>query len=266
MNIRTIGCLLAGWLVSGAAVAQAGFQVEPPKLYFDEESGKLSPVRIKLTNPTKVRMVIRASCADWRRDSVGEKQFYAPGKLPHSCCPYLRVQPETVELLPGGEQTMLVSLNPDRPVPTQLHNGMLMLTQINEREIAEAQGITSGFIFKVQLGVHIYHTPLNAKLKTIGIDTVAMSSGTGERRVRVRVNNTGNRQLESQMRVELTNLKTAQELKLETVSVNSMPGERIWVNAPLPAKLPSGRYLVITIIDSGPDVPLQVAELETDLR
>jgi hypothetical protein len=67
------------------------------------------------------------------------------------------------------------------------------------------------------------------------------------------------------MRVELTNLKTAEEVKLESIPVNSMPGERIWVNAPLPAKLPAGRYLVITIIDSGPDVPLQVAELETDV-
>ncbi|MEZ0607985.1 hypothetical protein ACAW74_05695 [Fibrella sp. WM1] len=265
MKYASTFCLLL-CLLAGQLKAQSGFQVEPPKLYFDEQNGKLTPMRIKLTNPTKVRMVIRASCADWRRDSLGEKQFFAAGKLPNSCCPYLNVQPETVELLPGGEQTMLVSLNPDKPLPAQLHNGMLMLSQINEREIAEAQGVKSGFIFKVQLGVHLYHTPRNVTQKMIAIDTVAFAKTNADRLVRVRVNNTGSLQLESQMRVELTNLKTAEEVKLEPITVNSMPGERIWVRAALPAKLPAGRYLVITIIDSGPDVPLQVAELETEMQ
>jgi P pilus assembly chaperone PapD len=266
MKYIGVGGLLLMWLLSGVAMAQAGFQVEPPKLYFDEQTGKLTPIRIKLTNPTKVRMVIRASCADWRRDSLGEKQFFPPGKLPTSCCPYLRVQPETVELAPGGEQTMLVSLSPDQPVSTQLHNGMLMLTQINEREIAEAQGIKSGFIFKVQLGVHLYHTPRNVTLRTIGIDTVAVGKTGDGQQIRVRVNNTGALQLESHMRIELTNLKTAEEVKLDPVTVNSMPGERIWVKTPLPKAISAGRYLIITIIDSGPDVPLQVAELEADIR
>lgn len=263
--MKTIFILLL-MLLPSLVLAQAGFQVEPPKLYFEEQNGRLAPVRIKLTNPSTVRMVIRASCADWRRDSLGEKQFYPPGKLPNSCCPYLHVQPETVELQPGGEQTMVVSLNPDRPVSDRLHNGMLLLTQINEREIAQAQGVKSGFIFKVQLGVHLYHTPRNVTQRQMTIDTVSVGQTPEDRHLRVRVGNTGQLHLESQLRLELTNLQTAEETKLEPITVNTMPGERIWVRTPLPPKLPKGRYLVISIVDSGPDVPLQVAELETDLR
>ena len=81
----------------------------------------------------------------------------------------------------------------------------------------------------------------------------------------VRVNNTGKLNAESQLRVEITNLVTSEEIKLPAVPVNSLPGERIWVNAELPEKLPQGRYLIIAIVDSGSDVPLQVAELETDV-
>lgn len=247
------------------AVGQTGFQVEPPKLTFEEQNGKLAPVRVKITNTSSVRMVIRASCADWRRDSLGDKQFFPAGTLPTSCCPYLRVQPETVEMAPGSQQEVLVTLAPDRPLSQELHHGMLMLTQINERELSAAQGVQVGFIMRVQIGVHLYHMPKAGLPKTMSIDTLSVGSSPENRRVSVRVNNTGKVNVESQLRVEVTNLVTSEEIKLPTIPVNSLPGERIWVNAALPDKLAKGRYLIIAIIDSGSEVPLQVAELETDM-
>lgn len=45
-----------------------------------------------------------------------------------------------------------------------------------------------------------------------------------------------------------------------------MPAEKIWLKAGLPANLPGGRYLVVAIVDSGPETPLEVAELETELQ
>ena len=252
-------------LVGFRAVGQTGFQVEPPKITFDEQNGKLSPVRVKVTNTSSVRMVIRASCVDWRRDSVGDKQFFPSGTLPTSCCPYLRVQPETIEMPPGTQQEVVVTLAPGQPLSQELHHGMLMLTQINEREISAAQGVQVGFIMRVQIGVHVYHMPAVGLPKTMSIDSMAVAMATENRQVRVRVNNTGKVNTESQLRVEVTNLATAEEMKLPAVPVNSLPGERIWVNAALPDKLPKGRYLIIAIVDSGSDLPLQVAELETNM-
>ena len=246
-------------------LGQTGFQVEPPKVTFEEQNGRLAPVRVKLTNTSSVRMVIRASCVDWQRDSLGDKQFYAAGTLKTSCCPYLRVQPETVEMAPGSEQEVVVTLSPDGPLTQQLHHGMLMLTQINEREIAAAKGVQVGFIMRVQIGVHLYHMPKVGLSKAMSIDTMAVGAVKERHQVSVRVNNTGKINAESQLRIEVTNLITTEEVKLPPVPVNSLPGERIWVNAPLPEKLAKGRYLIIAIIDSGSDVPLQVAELETDV-
>lgn len=246
------------------ALGQTGFQVEPPKLTFEEQNGKLASMRVKLTNTSTVRMVIRASCVDWRRDSLGDKQFMAAGTLANSCCPYLRVQPETVELAPGSEQEIMVTLIPNRVLAQQLHHGMLMLTQINEREISAAKGVQVGFLMRVQIGVHLYHVPKMGLPKTMSIDTMCITRNEEVRQIQVRINNTGSINVESQLRVELTNLVTAEEIKLPAVAVNSLPGERIWVKAALPEKLPKGRYLIIAIVDSGQDVPLQVAELESD--
>lgn len=248
-----------------AVLGQMGFQVEPPKLYFEEKQGKIAPTRIKLSNTGSSRMVVRASCVDWRRDSLGDKQFYPAGTLPLSCCPYLRVQPETVELEPGTQQEMLVSLDPGKTNRPGLHNAMLMLTQLNEKEIASARGQTSGFIIKVQIGVHVYHTSSALKNREIAIDSLCTAQTKEGRFANILVNNTGELPLESEVRLELTNLLTAEEIKVPSVPVNSMPGEHIWVKSLLPANLPKGRYLIIALIESGTDVPLQVAELEADV-
>ena len=247
------------------AAGQTGFQVEPPKLTFDKQNGKLAPLRVKLTNTSAVGMVIRASCVDWRRDTLGDKQFLPAGTLPVSCCPYLRVQPETIELAPGTAHEIVVTLTPDQSLTQELHHGMLMLTQINEREISAAQGVQVGFLMRVQIGVHLYHIPKAGLTKTMSIDTMLAGPATENHRVSVRVNNTGKTNVESQLRVEITNLVTSEEVKLPVIPVNSLPGERIWVKAALPEKLTKGRYLIIAIVDSGSDVPLQVAELETDI-
>lgn len=254
------------WLSVALRVgAQTGFQVEPPKLMFEEQNGNLAPVRVKITNTSNVRMVIRATCVDWRRDSLGDKQFYPAGTFPTSCCPYLRVQPETIEMAPGTQHDVVVTLSPDRPLTQELHHGMLMLTQINERELSAAKGMQVGFIMRVQIGVHLYHMPKTGLLKTMSIDTMVLGPDREHRQVRVRVNNNGKINVESHLRVEATNLATSEEIKLPSIPVNSLPGERIWLTAALPDKLAKGRYLIIAIVDSGSDVPLQVAELETDM-
>ena len=247
------------------AVGQTGFQVEPPKITFEEQGGRLAPVRVKLTNTSAVRMVVRASCVDWKRDSLGDKQFFPAGTLSNSCCPYLRAQPETVEMAPGTTHEIVVTLAPDRVLTQETHHGMLMLTQINEREISATQGVQVGFIMRVQIGVHLYHVPKAGLSKTMSIDTLLVGSAKGDRQVSMRVRNTGQMNVESAIRVEVTNLVTSEEIKLPSIPVNSLPGERIWVNAALPEKLAKGRYLIIAIVDSGPDVPLQVAELEMEM-
>lgn len=270
--------LLLLLLLPVLAQGQIGFQVNQPKLYFNEQNGSVAPLRVTVTNPSPVRMVIRASCSDWRRDSLGGKQYFKPGTLTTSCCPYLQVEPETVELPPGAQQDMLVTLKPPLGLnQQQVHNGMLILAQINEQETADAQEKKSQFIYKVQIGVHLYHVPSGVAEKSLAIDSLTMSlvndttSRMGIRvnkaghRLGVRVSNTGGLQLESHIRLELTNLQTAEETKIPAVPVNTLPGDRIWVMTPLSDKLAKGRYLIIAIVDSGSDMPLQVGELETEL-
>ena len=86
--------------------AQIGFQASPAKLYFNQTTGDEQTRTLRLTNPMDTRLVLQATCADWRRDSLGEKVYYPPGTLPTSGCPLVKVIPDVIELAPGEQLLM----------------------------------------------------------------------------------------------------------------------------------------------------------------
>ncbi len=261
--------LLTPFLVVFALCAhgQSSFQVESSRLFFSEPAAGVAPAtKLKVKNPGTNRLVIRASCSDWQRDSVGDKKYFPPGTLETSCCPYLTVQPETIELGPGQEQELLITLNPTAQSQRML-NGMLMLTQVNE-EVWQGKAKTKAQImFRMRIGVHLYYTPKHVTKRSLSVDTLLVKSGINELKpLQVKIHNTGDLNLDSHVRFELTNLQTSQEYKVESLAVNTMPAEIIWLKTELPANLPKGRYLIVAIVDSGPESQLEVAELETELQ
>jgi P pilus assembly chaperone PapD len=256
------------WLVIqvSCAYGQTSFQVESSRLFFNEPaSGALPSTKLKVKNPGTSRLVIRASCADWQRYSLGDKIYSAPGTLKTSCCPFLTVQPETVELSPGQETELLITLSPTVQ-PKQMLNGMLMLTQINEEEWQGKTKSKAQIMFRMRIGVHLYYIPKNISKRSLSIDTLIVKKDAKETKpLRLRIHNTGDINLDSHVRFELTNLETSQEFTIELLAVNTMSTEKIWLSAELPANLPKGRYLIVAIVDSGPESSIEVAELETDI-
>ncbi len=241
--------------------------MESSRLFFNEPTAGAAPVtKLKVKNPGTNRLIIRASCSDWQRDSVGDKKYFPPGTLETSCCPYLTVQPETIELSPGQEQELLITLNPTTH-PQRMLNGMLMLTQVNEEEWQGKSKAKAQIMFRMRIGVHLYYTPKNVTRRSLSVDTLFITNDTKELKpLQVKIHNTGDVNLDSHVRFELTNLETSQEYKVESLAVNTMPAETIWLKTELPINVPKGRYLVVAIVDSGPETPLEVAELETELQ
>lgn len=254
-------CLTGGF----SSQAQYGFQVSPAKLYFTHSSVSEQTLRLHLNNSMDTRLVLQATCADWRRDSSGAKVYYPAGSLPTSCCPLVKVTPAVIELAPHEERDVLVTVLADTPTQSTLRNGMLLLTQANEHETARLNG-KSGVVIKVEVGVHLYVLPKESPQPAIAITGMDVAK-LGERyQVKVLVENSGGTLLESKLRVEYLNLETMQELKAEPVPVNTMPKEAFNVSALVPSTLAKGKYLVVAILDSGPGQTLKVAELETTLK
>lgn len=246
--------------------AQIGFQVSPARLYFTPKGTTEQTLRLHLTNPMDTRLVLQATCADWRRDSTGEKIYYPAGSLPTSCCSFVKIIPSTIELAPGEQRDVLVTLVANQSVQSgEIRNGMLLLTQSNEQETARLKG-ASQFIIKAQIGVHVYVVPNESSKADIAITNMGIAKVGQQYQVKVHVRNNGGALMESQLRLEYLNLATMQEVKAEAVPVNTMPKDAYSVVASVPPTLPAGKYLIVAVVDSGPNQTLKVAELEATLK
>lgn len=246
--------------------AQIGFQVSPARLYFTPRGTTEQTLRLHLTNPMDTRLVLQASCSDWRRDSTGEKVYYPAGALPTSCCSLVKVIPSTIELAPGEQRDVLVTLAASQPATSgEIRNGMLLLTQSNEQEVARLKG-ASQFIIKAQIGVHVYVLPTESTKADIAITDMRIAKVGKQYHVKVHIRNGGGTLLESQLRLEYLNLATMQEVKADAMPINTMPKDDYSVMAQVPATLPAGKYLIVAVVDSGPSQTLKVAELEATLK
>ena len=246
--------------------AQIGFQVSPSRLFFSQGSSAEQTLRLHLNNPMDTRLVLQITCADWRRDSTGEKVYYPSGTLPTSSCPFVRVTPGVVELAPKETRDVLVTLALNQQdYSKDVRNGMIFLTQSNEQEVARAKA-SSQFIVKAQIGVHVYIVPDENTRSGIDIMDMDIAKTGPQYRVKVGIQNSGNTLMESKLRLEYLNLETMEELKTEAVPVNTMPKDSYRVVAGVPPTLRAGKYLIVAVLDSGPGQTLKVAELKADLK
>ncbi|GAB3570435.1 hypothetical protein GCM10027578_26800 [Spirosoma luteolum] len=258
--------ILLGLTVFFDGWAQVGFQASPVRLYFEQHKPGDQTQVVHITNTEPRRLVLQAGCADWRRDSTGNKQFFPAGTLPASCCAMVQVSPSVIELGPGEKKDVLVTMRPTPDATRQgIRHGMLLLTQINERE-GMGPNATSQVVIRGEIGIHLYLTPAESAGPDIAIADMSVLTRGKEQQLVVLVQNKGGTLLESNLRLEYLNQDTMQEVKAAPVPVNTMPNDAIRVSAVVPATLPKGNYLVVAILDSGPSLPLKVAELETTLK
>lgn len=257
-----LSCLMGDFLCQ----AQIGFQVSPAKLYFTQKGETEQTLRLHVNNTTNARLVLQATCVDWRRDSTGTKVYYAPGSLPTSVCSSIKVTPGVIELAPNEERDILVTLNPDQQVKSaSFRNGMLLLTQSNEVETARSRA-PAEFIIKVQMGVHLYVLPEVSLKPDIAITDMDISRSGEQYQVKVKVHNKGEILLESQLRLEYLNTETMEEVKVAPIPVNTLPTEAFNVTTTIPLAVTPGKYHIVAILDSGPNQALKVAELEAVLK
>jgi hypothetical protein len=246
--------------------AQIGFQVSPAKLYFNRKGPSEQTMRLHLTNPMDTRLVLQATCADWRRDSTGDKVYYPAGSLSTSCCSIIKVTPSIIELAPGEKRDILVTLIANSPSKTGgISHGMLLLTQSNEQEVSKLKGAAQ-FVIKAQIGVHLYVVPEESLPPDIAITNMDVDKSGERYQVKVQVHNNGGTLLESQLRLEYLNVETMEEVKPEAIPVNTMPNDKFRILATVPSILPAGKYLIVAVLDSGPGQALKVAELEAVLK
>jgi hypothetical protein len=261
-------------LILGNSALGQGIQVSPVKLFFNLNPNESKTQLVGVTNQSDKSKLFEVSLSDWYRDSLGDKIYASPGSLPSSCSEWISIRPSVLELKANEKKDIEVQMN--RPASgnsdfNKAKSSMLFIKEIKEKESIQDPKIRmeSRMIIEYRLGVHIYQSPLNNTLTNVDIDQLKFLSSEKNPKdwgdIILKLNNNGSQISESVIKIILTNNINGDEVQLGPANISMMPETKRIVKINIPRSVPSGNYSVVTIVDSGVEYELKIAELEINL-
>jgi len=249
-------------------LAQGSLAASPARLFFTAAAGQTVVQTVRLSNSGSTPMILKASLRDWERDSLGTKVYHPAGTLTNSNTGWLKLSSDIVELAPGQEKTVTITMNiPANTSQLQVKNSMLFFTQINEqnRQVDNKKQKQMVINIRFEVGIHVYYTPPGLSKKELNfvafVERGKITTPDGRyKQLALTIQNTGEVNAEAQLRLEVTDAVTGEEFKFPDRTIAMLPGEKQIVYINVPEKLAGRKLVAVCMLDSGAAVDLKVAE------
>jgi hypothetical protein len=242
---------------------QKGLTVFPARIVFNVDKGGTASKTINVSNYTEKTYQLSIEFRDWIRDTVGKHIYTSKGNSPQSCASWLRFDKSLLELKPGENTDLIVTLDvPDEDSAVE----EMKWTMLVVRTVSEKRPPSLGA--KVQtnietifgIGVHVLQTPPNIRNKELKMLSFSELPGDG-RSYRVTCKNIGGVEINARFSIELASAETGFKRTLEPQPIPMFPRQNRYVDFVLPADIPKGTYTAIALVDAEDDnVPIEAAE------
>ncbi|WP_123985336.1 fimbrial biogenesis chaperone [Taibaiella soli] len=250
-------------LTACSVTAQISLSVAPARLFFDI-TGTRKTEKIKVFNNGKEKAIWQIYLQDWTRDSLGQKHFFPPNTLPHSCAADLIIFPSVLQIPPDstGEVTVSIKDNFSLSQTDTSKHAMVVISQADDpAKLKDAAAKKQAAIMiKAEFAVHVYLLNGGSK-KDVTIDQFYLQRDSAKNKLQVYVHNTGLQPLDTKVHIEFSNDATAKQWKLNEITAAILPGDIRIVSFALPDGLEKGMYSAMATVDCGEDVPLKIGEL-----
>lgn len=251
---RALFALLFIAAIPGTSARAVTFQATLSSIRADLEPGGTVIRHFMLTlGNDQPRTQFKVHVQDWWRSEDGRQSFYRdPGTLPHSCAPWVQINPAEQAVDPGGMLDARLSVSVPQDAKPGGYWCVLTIDEVPDPLKTTPEGVGMQFYASVSVGVFINVGTVN---KEAHILQVQVEHDTAE----MKVANTGDCPLSVGGRIEFMkdSLATAPlfTLTIPKTTVVTDPVNTAILTARLPATtdLPSGTYLVRAIIDIGLD-------------
>ncbi len=270
------------FLTAENAFSQSGISVSPPKIYFNAARGETQTLTVQVSNPSGMRQNYSVYLGYWERDSLGSKKYYNKDEEPtvnnFSVADLIRLSPLSFDLNPGEKRDVFVTLampaNASTDLADQTRWAMLFIKENKPNTITSVGGTTgkqSQMIIEYQIGVHVYQTPpyINEP-KEVEILDLTQANRNGENGtlsgLNLKLENKSRMISESFVSLELLNLRTGEVWKGKPTSISIFPKARRIVFLDFPKDLKPGTYSATTVVDSGANTELSIAEIQVEKR
>lgn len=266
MSMKTVSQLLTLLLVAlfGVQSYGQGLEVSPVRLDFSLEPGSNESRTITVRNTSNKRASYTLSSADWYMDEAGNVIQVAAGEHERSCAEWIAFTPSFIELDANASQEVTVTMRvPGREKATKWAITYIAIKREQEAPSAD-RDLAMGIQVDQTVGVFVTQSPRSnrdASAKLIDFEDVS-EPGADVRTFAVRAQNTGDKILDCNMYLVVSDLQNATERKLEPITFRVLPDGIIRQELVLPNDLKKGSYLVAAILDYGPNFPLEGAQMQ----
>lgn len=261
--------LLFGIFLLPSLLSAQQMNVNPSTLTFNLAPGTTETKYISVRNITTKKHTFQLSLADWYRDSLGNHVYLKPGAIKQSCTSWVKLGVNVVELAP--DQVVDIPVTLDVPADFKEEEGMRWSMLFIQNYISDdsttqkAARITTTIREIFRVGLHIYQTPPSITAKS----ALAVSLNKDKKNADTYVfemKNTGPTMLNCYAHLELTNIESGTEFKLDVQDFPVFPGGKRLVDFKLPPTLPKGKYSALAILDYGENSPLEAIESTIDIK
>ncbi len=231
--------------------------------------GKTETQSINIRNNSELTQAMEIYFGDWIREEDGKHSYYPAGTKPYSCSNWLKLNTNFVELAPGEEKEIIVSMtSPDNAEEfEEMKWSMLFIQSADVRKNLKEvkKGINTQINEIVRLGIHIYQIPSHLSLASAKVVDLQPKSDNPEI-YNLQIQNDGQLMLKTNSFLELTNINTGEEFKSQVEECPIFPlGKRI-VSLHLPENLPKGKYSMLGILDYGDPNSLEAVERIIEIK
>jgi P pilus assembly chaperone PapD len=238
-----------------AHTSQAQLAVDHVDLTLDPTSAAqrvgVFAVKNNATAPAQATLTL----ADWDRDSSGENRFFKSGTGPGSCGTAVSVTPASVRLAPGETQEIRVSI--DSAAAAAMHGQECWSIAFVETSFAPSTKDSRVTNYVVRTGVKVYVASASLK-RDAEISALHVKDS-----ISLAVHNTGTRHTIASGAIEFRRPDNSLAAKVDVPDLYMLPGATIQKTLAAP-KLPSGKYIVLGVIDYKGD-DLAAAQLEYEV-
>ncbi|WP_298270111.1 hypothetical protein [Geobacter sp.] len=230
-----------------AARAEISFSVSPIRIDMAGEPGGSYTDAIEVNNEGKEKVRIKVAMQDWYLSEEGTPIFRKAGSQPHSCIPWLRINPVDFLLQPGEKKTVRYSVAIPAGTPAGGYWAAFVFETVPHVEPGQKSRAVA---IKGNIAAIVYVTAGKPVPEAEFLDLAYAPAGEMGA-ISMRLQNKGNVQfrLKGSVAINARGGKTVQTLAIPDAPV--LAGFTRTLSLPLKEKLPAGSYTAVATVDVG---------------
>lgn len=245
-----------------------GVAVSPASMHLSIKPGQTIVKEVKVNNDTKDIKKFSVGFNDYDMSVIGKPQATKDSK--YGLSKWISASPTFFEMKPHSTQKIKLTISiPDQEESNIAAWTIMTIDQSVDRKPLDVKPgentMAFGIMNTMGFGIWIYQNPPNVKTQNVEIQSFTFENNEGKRNLRMIVKNTGDGIGYSTSYVELTNLSTGKQIRLNEKRFTILPSFTRDFGYDITDDIPKGKYSAIGVIDFGSKELIQAAEVEFEI-